>query len=1531
LTQGRGWARARGALQAVARAQIGAGNSLMDSSNPYEEKRGKMERLKRSVFMLLYLISKDQDTPLWFAYMQAIVSSLQLLFYAFSPADFMWHKDFKARIVPFLRALNLAVSPDDTSLLMPIGIAVSLGLLVFTFALCFKIGANFWARDTVDQLWTLWVLQLSLRLLTTILYVPVLSMLTSIFANTPTPLDQFVPLGSAGRNGAIACTALVMVLFVALNCFVALCFVDNNPKSRDSLSQVHGRSESLSHFLRAVVSIASAINLSSIVLMIVITGSAVGMTLSHIMFLPFHRMSMNRLFAATNGLFLWACICLVVAQSIGDETDHGSLVGFLLGVGPAMYAISALVDRRAEFLATCEPSAYMSPFTCELILRFRYQQKPWEEAAAAYKHLINDLFPNNIFLVLHLVSLAKNVGNNEVLSAQLVQRAQKMPSGYIDQQFILFRIVQRRREQANGTQAGALSYVAFTHHRKQAEEMIIETLASIERLWEVVGSKRSNHETMLRIASKVYKHSTQARAHLDELVARSNGSRHALMLYALYADEVLGDTFLSQRLRQLADTANIRADVDSADAPLASVTVSGSEHSLGQIVDTSEEFPAIFGVPRNHAVGQPGSILFPSPLDKGLDKELRNYLVANNSFVTNKHPLFIKHLSNGYAVQYVGGLSAAPTESGEINFTLRVFPATTNSEFMVCDIRGTVVFYSRGMVRTFGLRQGAGKPIFNFLPNLEKSFPHGFGDFVKATGAKMREPHRAVVERPEEDLFSEPSMACAREVVISVEVCNAFGYDAEYEGGLVVVFFNKSDSESDGGSSCNTSQGPNGFGAPGGPRPPPPLPLNKMNTLRDVMRDQNAAEEASSNGSSIMSSTSRVTNIRKLVQMKIAQEEKRVNAFFRLCMRVGVVLLITALSSFVIQSYEIGKFHVVVDMIYLSSQRTYDTLDVGLVALHYFNDNMGNAPVVEFESFDEVKEKLKISSDELRHTHERILAIDTVSEYTPRSDHLNDPHAVRFTLDGAKFDTMSFHHMILKLSTAGLSFRDEIDGTCGDSCRFILNNAAFNFLEASFKASELLVEQAVGVLDEMYIVDLGLSISSSILICLIAIWQLFPVVKEGQRSKGALIEALSNIPRKDLRRLYAQSQTKHSTIREKMIAIGAPNQLLDGEDEDGEDKDGDFDDFEATAPAPGSQTALSGVQASPGLMSEDSRRGIQLPGSEMAQKDGRRSTGQIVTRSGSKVVPLSRREQKQDADLASKVLKRQKSMQMRWRRNKRCCSPGVLQALKLCAPLMVLPAYFSTVMVIALLRSKYLVAATENVLQTGMIKTLDQAIHFLQEFPTTPPEWHMTAVDPVATNITALAYLKVDRLEKLYKAILYGDEELNTQPMHDQNRYPMQYHLLFENACDTPECLALLNSGNPDILVQDLQHGLAQALYRYIERTKHFLRAGEMPTIPYKSSKMMGDMVQNSIMYTQEALVSSTDGVKEETRMVLVGFCFVLIAALSIMFKVFQQISNQLRDAQQIILLIPIATIQDNPKLTNLLQETNFKRRLSLN
>ena len=725
-----------------------------------------LKRLHHVSFMLVYLISKEVNTPTWVAYVQALIANLQMLYYAIADPHFKWYAPLKSAIRPVLGLVSLEPLSSDSSLsVLGTTLVVVVCVLVVTMLTCVHLCRQLWHSDALQSLWMLPILQFTLQMLTTIFFEPVIAVLTAVFEPSANSLHTVLVPGSGLSNAMILLVGLIMAVFILFNTFMAMVLVDNNPLSMSATAQVHGRVEASTLLLRALVGLQSPVQYMlpmwfTVGFLLFCSGAMTGL---QVYYLPFYRQDMNRLYAVTNAIFLWGCVCLAAAQLIGNDADLGAATAFVLGLVPFLLVVAWAVDRRAEYLGTLEPQPHTSPYMAELMLRFRFfgmtpargsAESCFAGAQTEYRRVTERLFRDNPYMLLHLASLLRHLGHNELLSAQLFQRVRALQGATVDHRFLIFRHMQRRRERMHGTEAGALSYMAFTHHRKQSEARISETLQAISEMWNLVR-KRKDAQRLLYAAAGVYHRSLEARKHLDELVVRSHGSRQAVLLYALYADQVLEDHVLAAQLTKVARTASVGSVSDAM--PCSELVVSGSEQSFGLVLACSEDVLTTFGLDRSNVVGFSVLQLLPSPVDQAFLHTLRRYLAMSTDFSTFALNVWAKDEAAACCREYRVTVVVTQTELGDINFNCSFVRAEADQPHSAgggdgdeadhlkhphhphhphhgqpraiacvidCD-EGSVAFFSEGMASEFGLRSFSGQhlELLALVPGLREALP----------------------------------------------------------------------------------------------------------------------------------------------------------------------------------------------------------------------------------------------------------------------------------------------------------------------------------------------------------------------------------------------------------------------------------------------------------------------------------------------------------------------------------------------------------------------------------------------------------------------------------------------------------------------------------------------------------------------------------------------------------------------------------------------------------------------------------------
>lgn len=187
---------------------VGGGDGTNSGGRP-----SLVQKVKHSIFMLLYLVSKNQLTPHWLLSANQIITALQLTYSALATQRFTWHTSLTNALVPLLSWLSMdSVLKVD---LVPIGVAASAALVILVFLVSVHICVSFVLTDSVEYLWTLPLLQIALRLMTSVLFIPILNMLMAVYQARPGTLGTYLPPGTPAATWAMVGATVLIVVFVS--------------------------------------------------------------------------------------------------------------------------------------------------------------------------------------------------------------------------------------------------------------------------------------------------------------------------------------------------------------------------------------------------------------------------------------------------------------------------------------------------------------------------------------------------------------------------------------------------------------------------------------------------------------------------------------------------------------------------------------------------------------------------------------------------------------------------------------------------------------------------------------------------------------------------------------------------------------------------------------------------------------------------------------------------------------------------------------------------------------------------------------------------------------------------------------------------------------------------------------------------------------------------------------------------------------------------------------------------------------------
>ena len=178
------------------------------------------------------------------------------------------------------------------------------------------VGYSF-SVESFRVLWPLKVLRTTARLSTTALFIPLTSMLLSVYA---CPTDEYwrqtdLKCWETGHTIIAMFLSILIILFCCFSCLVVAVFFERDPTSGNILSKSHGRVDLIMLVVKVLLTLlySQMGQIPSFLLILsAICGGGLWFFLS-VVYLPYHSLFVNNLSCMMAALFSWAGIAVGLA------------------------------------------------------------------------------------------------------------------------------------------------------------------------------------------------------------------------------------------------------------------------------------------------------------------------------------------------------------------------------------------------------------------------------------------------------------------------------------------------------------------------------------------------------------------------------------------------------------------------------------------------------------------------------------------------------------------------------------------------------------------------------------------------------------------------------------------------------------------------------------------------------------------------------------------------------------------------------------------------------------------------------------------------------------------------------------------------------------------------------------------------------------------------------------------------------------------------------------------------------------------
>lgn len=597
-----------------------------------------------------------------------ILDCLQLLAFFFSKsAGFPWLPATTSYLADFLSVLNVGsfLPFVDRATYEPI-FYCSLVWVVFVLA-NFGYVIHSFGYDSTGSVLPLRTLRLTARLTTTVLFIPLFSVLLSV-SDCSAASGGVWDCWSAKHIVATVISMTAALFLCLMSLCVASSFFEWDPTSSNLLAKPHGRVDVAFLLIKtAIVSMFALArsNGNQWVMTAFLLVVAKIMLWTWLAYLPLFDLRMCKLVNAYLSLLVWAGICLLMAQihrSTGSGND--AAYAFYLGI-PLVLALGwNFVSLRVQALLAMESPK--SPYQAELKCRFMIvdalervsserEREDAIERAEQLLHLATEQFPNSPLPQLYLANFYATYQPRRHLELSHLTHAEQLDPALDLSTLIYRRSAQIRESVSSGKNMDVIRRLEFEKHERCANKLTLKTLRLQLSFWEELLRADPRLLELSKASTRLHEGQKGAEKHYAALIRLNDQSIPAMRAYARFMldcahDEVRGNAMLQaaddledsrSRVRTEVATSSIslleysRVPLDFMDDMNAVVQVSSAVNNLGTITAVNNRMCVMFGHKSIDIVGRNVSTLIPAPIDEMHDMLLQRYVETGNAVVVD--------------------------------------------------------------------------------------------------------------------------------------------------------------------------------------------------------------------------------------------------------------------------------------------------------------------------------------------------------------------------------------------------------------------------------------------------------------------------------------------------------------------------------------------------------------------------------------------------------------------------------------------------------------------------------------------------------------------------------------------------------------------------------------------------------------------------------------------------------------------------------------------------------------------------------
>ncbi|TPX34725.1 hypothetical protein SmJEL517_g02736 [Synchytrium microbalum] len=702
-------------------------------------------RFRDAVFGIFFCLIKEGSIHPIFVAVSIVIDSLQDLTFPVSFPLFPWQSE-----ISWLRTFLSLFAPEQGLAGTTAILYIVLGLLGLVLILSLWVGYCF-AQNRFRFIWTLKLLRFLLGLIVTILYIPIVSLLTTYLVTCGDAADSPIALCWAGSNLYRIYIAVVLVLFVLTTIAISFVFFEPDPHPADPLAQPHGRCDALYLCGRTILAV------SSIVLREnegIPTSDAIAQWI----------MGGACLIISGTMAFVWCWASLCTCY---DLLRPGSDIGiiFLVLSPVAVWLHYGATKARRLQLSKLPITECKDAFTIELKIRIfldergllyhhsdgrlvmaRVAASPGDLGAAraaanapvvgtppeietaladaeTMYHEASKRLPQSCMLQLfigqyHLIHLGNRIqclachGKAETLAPRL------------DAAFLIFR----RRRMLHERFAGGdvIDFIAFEQSLRLARKSEKRAVICQIGFWGELLKQDPSLKRIRERAADISDAISAAQNHFSSILKTNGETPYVLRAYGSFLINVLNDSAgqdLLDRAEELEDaqkddTASEQsgdteaedkvkedAGVDLFSPDNAVIGISGDASNLGIIMHANPMALKVFGYKKSELIGKNINVIVPSPFSESHDMFLTRYLDTGYAKVIDRSRKVLGLDRSGYLKPMA--LCVKQEVAGTTNMfigVIRSVPEKAGHEFIILDDQLNLKHMTIGFAFKYGLK-----------------------------------------------------------------------------------------------------------------------------------------------------------------------------------------------------------------------------------------------------------------------------------------------------------------------------------------------------------------------------------------------------------------------------------------------------------------------------------------------------------------------------------------------------------------------------------------------------------------------------------------------------------------------------------------------------------------------------------------------------------------------------------------------------------------------------------------------------------